>query len=297
MTSTLTRMDAAHHDAVRALLVSEATRGPARTVPRPRRSAPWLTVGLGGVAAVTVAAVLLAGDPAAPASMASWTAVPDSPTSTAEAAQAAQEQQAEADRLAAELSAAEQAEAAVQDQVVVQDSPCRDLTGAAVGIQGVPEQTDAAAAREPLVDRRGDWVYCVDVARGSGTATDPLVVLGGLRDGDGFVAATSTVWDRAFTWPNGTDVRVLGGDPDGAATGEDARGTLIGALGPEVLGVDVLLTDGTRITTTVQDGVWAAWWPGSASTSAVDRLVVRTLDGDEVEVDPTAVGLPWDEGA
>lgn len=41
----------------------------------------------------------------------------------------------------------------------------------------------AAALREVLVDRRGDFTYCLDISVGSGTASDQLIAPSGIRDG------------------------------------------------------------------------------------------------------------------
>ncbi|GAB3272429.1 hypothetical protein GCM10027586_21350 [Kineococcus gypseus] len=228
---------------------------------------------LASVSAVAVtSAVMLAGDPTAPASYASWSAVPASASTTAQAARQS------------------------EDDIATQASKCTELTGASVGVGGVSARPEDAAARSVLVDRRGDWTYCVDITKGSGTADDPLIVLYGLNGAAGG-GGGATVWDKPYTWPTGTDVNVLGGSPYAVADEDPVRVnySLVGSLGPQVSGVDINLADGTRITTTVHQDFWAAWWPGRVSTARVSTLSVHTADGTSYEVDPRTIQLPWEQ--
>ncbi|MEU8819896.1 hypothetical protein [Actinoplanes sp. NPDC048796] len=271
MTSTLGGMDRERHAAVRALLVREAAtdRRPVWARPAPRRIGLALTA----VAAVAVTStVILTADPTAPAGYASWSAVPTSATTAAEASRQAGD-----------------------EDIATQASKCTDLTGIGVGIQGVPARPQAAARRSILIDRRGDWTYCVDITKGSGTARDPLIVISGLKGGDDFQGGSSTVWDHPYTWPAGTDVQVLGGTPY-ATPDEDpttANYSLNGSLGPQVNGVDINLADGTTVTATIHDDFWAAWWPGQATTARVDTLTIHTSTGTSYDVDPRTIQLPW----
>ena len=138
----------------------------------------------------------------------------------------------------------------------------------------------------------------MDVTKGSGTASDPLIVLSGLTDQDDSQGMTDTVWDKPYTWPTDTDVDVLGSHPNAIADeGDPSRinYSLNGSLGPEVVGVDINLADGTTITTTIHDDFWGAWWPGQASTARVDTLTVHTTAGTSYNVDPRTIQLPWVE--
>lgn len=60
--------------------------------------------------------------------------------------------------------------------------------------------------------------------------------------------------------------------------------------GPDVAGVDIVLTNGLRITATVRDGIWGAWWPVSKGDPTDSNLEVCTTTG-AYDVDPTSVQL------
>lgn len=290
MTSTSSGLDPRRRAAVRALLVAEANAtappsavpttadatvtgnpgwwGPSVPVPMWRRPlVRRIGLGAASMAAVTVtAAVMLVGDPTAPSSYASWTAVPTTaPGGTLDAG-----------------------------DIQKQASKCEGLTDATIGIEGVPRRAREAAQRSVLVDRRGDWTFCVDITKGTGSDSDPLIVLAGLKSED-YQGVTSTVWDKPYTWPANTAVSVLGGrafaSPDERA--EDMTFSLIGAAGPGVTGVDINLADGTVITTTVHQDFWAAWWPGRVTAARVDTLTVHTANGDNYDIDPRTIELPW----
>jgi hypothetical protein len=289
MTSTLSGMDPQRRAAVRALLIAEVnatatpSAGPARTgaaatnnpgsgpsVRKPMWRRPLVRrIGLGvaSVAAVTVtAAAMLIGDPVAPPSYASWTAVPTTAPGGSQDAGDIQEQA----------------------------SKCHDLTGATIGIAGVPRRAKQAAQRSVLVDRRGDWTFCVDITKGAASASDPLIVLAGLK-GQEYQSVSGTVWDKPYAWPEETAVSVLGGNPVGTPDqqGDDVNFSLIGSCGPDVAGVDINLADGTVITTTLHEDFWAAWWPGRVTTARVDTLTVHTTNGESYDVDPRTIQLPW----
>ena len=175
-------------------------------------------------------------------------------------------------------------------------SQCTDLVGGGVAVEGVVPDPDAAARREVLIDRRGDYTYCLDLSPGSGTAADPLVALAGITSDAESVSQTwGTIYDRPVTLPAGEDVLLLGG-PEGTAQESQDLGPVqsaYGAAGPDVTGVDLRLADGTRITATVHSGLWAAWWPTTVSTAGLAELVVTTDAGQWV-VDPEQVSLRWD---
>lgn len=147
-----------------------------------------------------------------------------------------------------------------------------------------------------LVDRRGGYTYCVDVSPGSGTASDPLIALAGIT-GEGVQQTWGTVFDRPVERPTNSDVLVLAGDTGAAVEGvRSPVHSTYGTAGAGVRGVEVVLTGGTRVTATVKDGVWAAWWPDTLPGPTVDRLVVRT-DTATRDVDPSTEQLPWDRRA
>jgi hypothetical protein len=266
MTSTLSPMDPRRRAAVRAVLVQEAatTRPPQAgrepaTASRPRRRPLGRRALLGsasaGAAAAVVAAVLVTADPAAPPSYASWTAVPaTAPGGTAS-----------------------------DEDIETWASACTDLGVGGIGIQGVGARREDAATRTPLVDRRGDFTYCVDIDPGAGTRTDPFIALSGIRAHDLNRAWVNTT-DRPVQPPAAGEVVVVAGDdrplPDEEPGVASLRAyQLFGTAGPGVTGVDILLRNGLRITATVQHGIWGAWWPAERGEPTDSRLDVHTATG------------------
>lgn len=272
MTSTLTPMPPERHAAIRRMLLEEvaATGTPARGR-RPARR--WTLAGVALVTAATavVAFVLVAGDPTAPAGYASWTAVPE----TAPGAPVS------------------------HHEIEAWASKCTDLKVGGVAVEGVPARAREAAARKVLVDRRGDFTFCADVSLGSGTASDPLIALSGVRADSGrfedLNTMSSTVSDKPFTPPTGDNVMVLVKPVDMPADTEEGVLSLevhqiVGLAGGDVRGVDIVLANGLRVTATVQDGIWAAWWPSDKGPAAGSALEVRTGAGSRT-VPPDDVEL------
>jgi hypothetical protein len=156
-----------------------------------------------------------------------------------------------------------------------------------------------------LVDRRGDVTFCLDVSLGTATPSDPLIALAGFvvtggRD-EGLGGAGATVYDGPYDRPTGEDVLVLGGDtrphppePDRDPTVRSFHPYLLyGIAGADVTGVDIVLSNGLRITTSMRDGTWGAWWPVTKGDPTGSRLDVHTASGTRA-VDPDSVGLDWD---
>ncbi|WP_134764653.1 hypothetical protein [Nocardioides sp. 1609] len=269
MTTTLTPMDPRRHAAVRDLLVAEAGRAHP-----PRRSPSRVALAGGLVAATAVTAVVLVvADPGPSPSYASWTAVPETAPGRHPA----------------------------DGDLAAWSSQCSDLGVGGVSIEGVPPRVEEATARTPLVDRRGDFTFCVDVARGSGTEDDPLVALAGIRADDGPLEELNTMWarveDQPFTPPAADEVLVLTGDvdtPPPPPEEDDVRMLeayqLAGLAGPDVDSVVVVLANGLRVVATVQDGVWGAWWPAQEGAPGDSRLEVGA-DGAVHTVVTAAVGL------
>ncbi len=181
-------------------------------------------------------------------------------------------------------------------------STCSDLGVGGVSVQGVPSRREAAAARDVLIDRRGSYTYCVDVSPGTATDRDPLMAISGIRaeagPEKGLNRTWSTVFDRPYTRPAGAGVLVLGGDleplsePTEPGVVSLRAYQLYGMAGADVTGVDIVLTDGLRITATVQDGIWGAWWPMDKGDLTGGHLEVHAGAKTRV-VDPAHAGLPW----
>ena len=263
MTELLSPMDPQRRADVRRMLVTRAT--PEAGGARNRRVA--LAGALAAVVVATGLAVVAAYPDPPPPDYAAWTAVPQA---------------------APPLTAPD-------DDIERWASKCSDLGVGAVGVQGVPERREAAARRDILVDRRGGFTYCVDVSVGSGTPTDPLIALSGLKAGgrDGLNSMAATVSDEPFALPRGGAVLVLGGDvglpPEGSASPVHAY-QMYGLSGPGVTGVDLVLPNGLRVTATLRHGVWGLWWPSDRGAPTGGELEVRTAAG-VTSVRPGAVQL------
>ena len=66
---------------------------------------------------------------------------------------------------------------------------------------------------------------------------------------------------------------------------------LYGLSGPAVVGVDLVLTNGLRVTATLGHGVWGVWWPSDRGDVTGCKIEIRTAAG-VTTVDPNAVRLP-----
>lgn len=258
------RLDPQRQADIRRMLVAHAT--PGTVVTDNRRIA--LAGAFTAVVVATGAVVLAVYPDSPPSNYAAWTPVPQA---------------------APPLTAPDEA-------IERWASKCSDLGVGGVGVEGVPARPEAAARREVLVDRRGGFTYCVDVSMGNGTSADPLIALSGLKADkrDRFNSMAATVFDKPFAKPQGGAVLVLGGDlatpPDGDAS-EIQAFQLYGLSGPAVIGVDLVLMNGLRVTTTLRHGVWGVWWPRDRGDPTGCKLEVRTPAG-VTTVDPYAVRLP-----
>jgi hypothetical protein len=266
MTELQSRLDPQRQAGIRHMLVAQAT--PRNRVTRRRRLA--LAGALAAVVVATGAIVLVVRPAPAPPDYAAWTAVPQG---------------------APPLTAPD-------EDIERWASKCSDLGVGGVGIQGVPARPGDAARRDVLVDRRGGFTYCVDVSLGAGTPSDPLIALSGLKTGgrhDGLNRMAVTVFDKPFVPPRDGAVLVLGGDvdppPPGGSGGIHAF-QMYGLSGPAVTGVDLLLSDGLRVSATLRNGMWGAWWPSDRGDPTGCRLEVRTGAG-VTTVDPHSVQLPF----
>lgn len=261
MTELRSSLDSGRRADIRRMLVAQAAVTPHRRIALAGALAAM-------VAAIGTVVVIVQPDPPPP-NYAAWTAVPQA---------------------APPLTAPDQ-------DIERWASKCSDLGVGGVGIEGVPARPAAAAKREVLVDRRGGFTYCVDVSMGSGTPTDPLIALSGLKaDGrHGLDSMAATVSDKPFDKPQDAAVLVLGSSlempPSEAGTTQIKAFQLYGLSGPAVLGVDLVLKNGLRATATLRHGIWGVWWPSDRGEPTGCRLEVRTAAGTTT-VDPDAVRLP-----
>jgi len=262
-----TRLDPHRRADIRQMLVRQATPPPAPTLTRGRRVA--LAGGLAVVVTATGAAVLTAYPDPPPANYGAWTAEPQA---------------------APPLTAPRQD---LQEWA----SKCSDLGVGGVAVGGVPARPEAAARRQVLVDRRGGFIYCVDVSVGGGTASDPLIALSGLKASgrNGLNSMETTVSDKPFDRPQVGGVLVLGGGRDLPASDDQTESIrivqLYGLSGTGVTGVDLRLANGLRIAATLRAGIWGLWWPSDRGPAAGSRLEIHTATSTTI-VDPDAVRLP-----
>ncbi|HSX66917.1 hypothetical protein [Nocardioides sp.] len=265
MSTNLKPMSQQRHDAIRTMLVDHVDTESIRR-PAPRPAASWRRPTLIGVAAASVvtaavATTLVVADPSAPPSYASWTAAPDS---------------------------------SVDDEEARTEwrSRCTDLGTGGIGFVGVP--VPDWTPRDVLVDRRGDFVFCVDIALGSGTEEEPFIGLAGIRADEGSDALNTmhgVVHDRPVERPSTEEVLVVGmsevePDPDPSIR-QLSVAQVYGLVGSAVTGVDVHLANGTTVTASVANGIFGAWWP--TEEGAIDGATLTVHIGDrEVTVAPTS---------
>ena len=103
------------------------------------------------------------------------------------------------------------------------------------------------------------------------------------------------MYDKPLRTPGGGDVLVLGTagldtpPPEPGVDRLDAY-QIYGLSGPDVTGVDLLLSNGLRVTASLRGGIWGGWWPSDRGDPAGCLLEVRTTGGTKT-VEPAAVQL------
>lgn len=268
MSTNLKPMSRQRHEAIRAMLVEHVEHVDRESSRRPvdRPAGSWRRPTLIGVAAASavtagIATTLVVADPSAPPSYASWTAAPD--------------------------PSADEAEALTEWR-----SRCTDLGTGGIGFVGVP--VPAWTPHDVLVDRRGDFVFCVDIALGEGTEEDPFIGLAGIRADAGSDALNTmhgVVHDQPVQPPAAGKVLVVGmsevvPDPDPEIR-QLSVAQVYGLVGAGVTGVDVHLANGTTVTASVDNGIFGAWWPIEKGTITGATLTVHVGDR-ELRVTPTS---------
>lgn len=263
-------------DTARALLDARiASDAPSNvTELAPRRRTGAVRVGLVGAAAAAVAAVALAlPNPTDPAAFAGWTAVPttlDQP----------------------DIDAAGKACLALREEVAAdEDSPVATLT----------------APKTVVADRRGETTFTVLVSDEGvqSCLIGPDIETTSLMTGEGgttHVGPPEGVSGTVFGLAEGRDSAPPSADAAtysaGAVHGSDTGqpwGYGIGRVGADVVAVEVTLGNGDTVTATVDEGVWAAWWPTSTLAAKVVPILADGSEGTAPEFDPTTVRVVVEE--
>lgn len=234
----------------------------------PRRRRGGVRLGLVGVAAAAAAVVAVAlPSPGDPAAFAGWTAVP------------------------AELSA---------DELAAAGQQCLDLRTHQGG-DGPDAPRNLDDARAVLTDRRGDTSFTVlasDAGLQScliGPAVSSSTIVTSSGRGDAVMGSGSADQEQGG---ESIAIGIVGDDspprPDAAtfvSGGTQDYGSsapwssAIGRVGDEVASVEVLLTDGTAVVASVNEGVWAAWWPTDAQLRSVTPTLADGTTGVAPDVD------------
>jgi hypothetical protein len=152
-------------------------------------------------------------------------------------------------------------------------------------VQAETDLSKSSAGGSVFAGSEGNWTPVLDDVRGTST----LVIL---------TAPTTTASAEAecLTGPGlNPDVVTSASAPVPTAApgtiseptsgGAPSSTSLGGAAGAGVTGVTIILADGTDVTATVANGVYAAWWPGD---SAPVSEIVTTASGAGGRVDPSA---------
>lgn len=272
-------MSPARHQSVRELLIREAGGQPDQQPRRRHRSRLLVVTTTAAMSAVVLAAgvTLFLALQRTPMPTGPWSAVPVN--------------------AAGPVTMSSDDEAAWGTQ-------CDSFSVGSIVLGGVDDDPDRAAARRILVDVRGGYTFCVDIAPGDGTAADPMVAFAGLRGPAAAESASDeagTGWGGQAMWGSSSDHEVLSppaddslvmfGDPNHRWPDGEVNPVKVayGPVGVDVRAVRLRLSDGTEVTATVANGLWGAWWPSWESAAGVAELVVTTTSGTRV-IDPATVG-------
>jgi hypothetical protein len=149
------------------------------------------------------------------------------------------------------------------------------------------------------VERRGDYLYCLDISTGSGTRDDPFIASSDLKGAAGSQGMVAMQVDRVRP-PAAGDVLVLAGDDQRLQADPPLEGPyayqIFGWAGAGVTGVDVVLDNGLKITATLQNGMWAAWWPSDRGDPEDSRLKIHTATGARmVAADTVRADIRWEK--
>lgn len=229
------------------------------SLPSTRRSRRFVVTGVGGGAAAITAVLLGLLGPWATPAFAGWSAQPTSPVS-------------------GQLSTAE--------------ASCGSLAANLTNAPG----SKASATLPPLTlsDVRGPYSLLV-----YGTTNPALCVLGnGLsslhEDGESYGSFTespgaklNTVEHESVTFGDTTNPLSATPPAPGAVVIDITTTTVAngqsfsvveGAVGSQVTAATLVLSDGSSVVTTVDNGLFAAWWPGQATVSSVQVTTTASVN-------------------
>lgn len=137
-----------------------------------------------------------------------------------------------------------------------------------------PPTLDPSTLTRRVADRRGDWASVLLTAQGpgnydwsvscigsmpAGSTGDPSDVSSTVGGGGGFQTPTGRQFTQGAISEFGGSAGVLGLGKRPTLSATDGR------VGPDVAGVKIT-SGGVTVQASVQDGTYAAWWPGSAFT-------------------------------
>jgi hypothetical protein len=241
--------------------------------PRRRRGAVRLAL-VGAAAAVAAVVAVALPSPTDTAAFAGWTAVPT------------------------ELTA---------DELAAAGQECLNLrTSLSGGTDDPPRNLDDA--RPVLTDRRGETSFTVLASDaglqscliGPHVSTSSVITSSGPGDS---VSGTGTAGQE----PEGGEslgIGIVGEDTPPSADGATfvAGGTqgygssepwssAVGRVGDDVASVDVVLADGTRVVASVNEGVWAAWWPDDTQLESVTPTLTDGSTGVAPEIEPLSLDI------
>ena len=188
------------------------------------------------------------------------------------------------------------------------EQQCQDFWASVGPIEPEPEEpigfTDPTRMKAALTERRGPWTFTI--LRGpEGQLGDclfqqqPSFLRWGNGSGGGSMSGPAPAAD-----PTGSDVdqAILGAVGGSRRTlgpltwGDDSSMVYTyGRAGEDVASVVIHTEEHGAVTASVQNGIWAAWWPsGSEPTMPFDHLraTVTATDGSAREVDLATLG--WD---
>ncbi len=257
MSTNLKPMPQQRHDAIRSMLVEHvSTHAHSHIDAAPSWRRPTL-IGVAAASMITagITTAIVIADPTAPPSYASWTATPDPSIDEAEA-------------------------------LGEWRSRCTDLGTGGIGFVDVP--VPEWSPRDVLVDRRGDFVFCVDITLGKGTPASPFIGLAGIRADKGLDSLNTmhaVVHDKQVAEPKSDEVLIIGSaevkpDPNPSIQMLSAS-EIYGLAGPEVIGVDIHLANGTTVTASVNNGLFGAWWPTTKGSIEGATLTIHTRNADK----------------